>query len=74
MNDREKFILELVNQQHLIRKEDLVMRLHNEGFSDGIAIANRLKDQGYLKFVDSVGTPCFTITQHGMRALKENQF
>ncbi len=74
MNEREIFILEIVNQQHLVRRDDLKNRLHNEGFSDGMADANGLKDQGLLKFVDSVGSPCYTITQSGIRALKENQF
>ena len=71
MNDREKTILQLVHKSLLVRKDDLTTMLRNEGFSDGLVIANKLKEQGYLKFVDSVGSPCFTITQSGMRALKE---
>jgi len=71
LRERDRQVLEIINRQLLIRKEELKRQLRNEGFDDGISIANRLMEMGYLKFVEAVGTPCYTITQSGMKVLKE---
>jgi len=70
LDEREIQVLEIINRQLLIRKEELISALRSEGFDNGISIANRLKDLGYVKFVEAVGSPCYTITQSGMKILK----
>ena len=67
--EEERFVLEVIGKNLLIRKDDLMRILRNEGFSDGLAIAKKLVNIGYVKFVEAVGYPCFTITQAGQRAL-----
>ena len=68
--EKEMQILEMVGRHLLVRKEELKKMLSEEGFNDGIFIANRLSELGYLKFIEAVGSPCYTITQEGIRALK----
>ncbi|NIO23002.1 MAG: hypothetical protein GTN38_03175 [Candidatus Aenigmarchaeota archaeon] len=70
LRERERQVLEIINRQLLIRKEELRGQLRNEGFDDGISVANRLMELGYVKFIEAVGTPCYTITQSGMKILK----
>jgi len=71
LREKDKQVLEIINRQLLIRKEELKRQLRTEGFDDGISIANRLMEMGYVKFVEAVGTPCYTITQSGMKVLKD---
>jgi len=70
LKEDEMKILGIISKRLLVRKEELVRMLKQEGFSDGLFLANRLKEMGYLKFVDAVGSPCYTITQSGMKILK----
>ena len=70
LSENEMKILELFGGDLLIRKEELKGLLREKGFSDGLFIANRLAEMGYLKFVEAVGSPCYTITQEGLRLLK----
>lgn len=71
LRESEIRVLEIINRQLLVRKEELRSALREEGFDDGISIANRLMELGYVKFIEAVGTPCYTITQSGMKILKE---
>jgi arginine repressor len=71
LRERDRQVLEIINRQLLIRKEELKRQLRSEGFDDGISIANRLMELGYVKFIEAVGTPCYTITQSGMKILKD---
>ena len=68
--EKEIQVLEMFGSNLLIRKEELKRMLREKGFSDGLFIANRLSEMGYLKFVEAVGSPCYTITQEGLRLLK----
>ena len=68
--ENEMQVLEIIGRHLLVRKEELKRMLSEEGFSDGIFIANRLSALGYLKFIEAVGSPCYTITQEGLRLLK----
>ena len=70
LKEREMQVLEMIGRHLLIRKEELKRTLREKGFEDGIHIANRLSELGYLKFVEAVGSPCYTITQEGLRVLK----
>jgi arginine repressor len=70
LREREMQVLEIIGRNLLIRKEELKSTLRERGFEDGISIANRLSQLGYLKFIEAVGSPCYTITQEGLRALK----
>lgn len=70
LSDREMEILGFFGARLLIRKNDLKQLLAEKGFSDGLSAAHRLSERGYLKFVDAVGSPCYTITQEGLKALK----
>lgn len=68
--ENEMQVLEMIGRHLLVRKEELKRMLSEEGFSDGIFIANRLSEMGYVKFIEAVGSPCYTITQEGLRLLK----
>ncbi|MEE9323660.1 MAG: hypothetical protein V3U72_03875 [Candidatus Aenigmarchaeota archaeon] len=68
--EKEMQILGMIGRHLLVRKEELKRMLSEEGFDDGIFIANRLSQLGYLKFIEAVGSPCYTITQEGIRMLK----
>lgn len=70
LGERERQVLEIIGRTLLVRKDELKNALINQGFDDGISIANRLSELGYLKFIEAVGSPCYTITQEGLRALK----
>ena len=70
LTEKEMQILEILGKRLLVRKEELKAILREKGFGDGISIANKLSEMGYVKFVDAVGSPCYTITQEGLRALK----
>ena len=70
LTEREIQILGLFAERLLLRKDDLKRVLSEQGFGDGISIANRLAERGYLKFIEAVGAPCYTITQEGIRTLK----
>ncbi len=70
LREREMQVLEIIGRNLLIRKEELKRTLREAGFEDGLSIANRLSEMGYLKFVEAVGSPCYTITQEGLRVLK----
>ena len=68
--EREMQVLGMIGKNLLVRKDDLRRMLGEAGFEDGIFIANRLSEMGYLKFIEAVGAPCYTITQNGIRMLK----
>lgn len=70
LSEREIQVLEVFAGNLLVRKEELKRILNEKGFSDGLFMANRLSELGYLKFVEAVGSPCYTITQEGLRILK----
>ncbi len=70
LTEKEINILGLFEKQLLLRKDDLKRILSEQGFSDGVATANRLAERGYLKFIEAVGAPCYTITQEGLRTIK----
>ena len=70
LKEREMQVLGIIGRNLLIRKEELKTTLRDAGFEDGIHIANRLSELGYLKFIEAVGSPCYTITQEGLRILK----
>lgn len=70
LGENEMQVLEMIGRQLLVRKEELKRMLSEEGFGDGIFIANRLSEMGYVKFIEAVGSPCYTITQEGLRLLK----
>ena len=70
LSEKETHILGIIGNRLLVRKEELRRILRNEGMDDGLVIINKLNELGYLKFVDAVGSPCYTITQEGLRALK----
>jgi hypothetical protein len=44
--------------------------LSESGINDGTISISKLSSLGYLKFIEAVGPPCYTITQVGLRALK----
>jgi len=70
LTENEKQILGIFGQRHLIRKDELRKVLGESGIEDGTMSVSRLSSLGYLKFIEAVGTPCYTITQEGLRALK----
>jgi len=70
LSERELEILGIFGNRLLIRKADLKQLLAEKGFGDGLGTTNRLSERGYLKFVDAVGSPCYTITQEGLKVLK----
>jgi len=70
LTEDEKQILGIFGQRHLIRKDELGRVLGESGINDGIISINKLSSLGYLKFIEVVGPPCYTITQEGLRALK----
>ncbi|MCK4335103.1 MAG: hypothetical protein KAW40_00075 [Candidatus Aenigmarchaeota archaeon] len=70
LGENEMQVLEMIGRHLLVRKEELKGMLSEEGFGDGIFIANRLSEMGYVKFIEAVGSPCYTITQEGLRLLK----
>ena len=71
LGDEERKVLEIISRHLLMRKEELMSALKKEGFDDGASVPNHLISMGYVKFVDAVGSPCYTITHDGMKALKE---
>jgi hypothetical protein len=71
LTENEKQILGIFGQRLLVRKDELKSMLNQNGFSDGIVIVNKLNGMGYLKFIEAVGSPCYTITQEGIRVLKK---
>jgi hypothetical protein len=70
LTENEKQILGIFNERLLVRKDELKSLLNQSGFNDGIVIINKLSGMGYLKFIEAVGSPCYTITQDGIRVLK----
>ncbi len=70
LTEKEMEILEIIGKRLLVRKEELKTILREKGFDDGVIIANKLSELGYVKFVDAVGSPCYAITQDGLKALK----
>ncbi len=69
--ENELNVLAIFQERLLMRKEDLKMVFNQKEISDGMAITNRLSERGFLKFIDAVGAPCYTITQEGLRVLKD---
>ncbi|MCD6590568.1 MAG: hypothetical protein J7K72_01195 [Candidatus Aenigmarchaeota archaeon] len=69
LTEEEYQVLEVIGKNLLIRKDELMRILKEKGFGDGLAIARKLTNMGYVKFVEAVGYPCFTVTQSGQRAL-----
>lgn len=72
LSSKEIEILQFFGNDLLIRKDELKQMLRDKGYSDGLFMANRLAEMGYLKFVEAVGAPCYTITQEGLRILKSS--
>jgi hypothetical protein len=70
LTEDEKQILGIFGQRHLIRKDELRRVLSESGINDGTISISKLSSLGYLKFIEAVGPPCYTITQVGLRALK----
>jgi hypothetical protein len=70
LTEDEKQILRIFGQRLLIRKDELRRVLVESGINDGAISINKLSSLGYLKLIEAVGPPCYTITQDGMRALK----
>ncbi len=70
LSENEMQILGIFGERLLVRKDDLRRIVHERGMSDGVSVANRLAERGYLKFIEAVGAPCYTITQDGLRFLK----
>jgi hypothetical protein len=66
----EKQILGIFGKRLLVRKDELRSVLAQSGINDGALSINKLNSLGYLKFIEAVGAPCYTITQDGLRALK----
>jgi hypothetical protein len=71
LTENEKEILEVFGQRQLIRRDELKRILTESGINDGVMAINKLNSLGYLKFIEAVGAPCYTITQEGIRALKK---
>jgi hypothetical protein len=71
LNENEMQILGVFSQRLLIRRDELRSVLAESGVNDGTMTINRLSSLGYLKFIEAVGAPCYTITQEGIRALKK---
>jgi len=71
LNESEMQILGVFSQRLLIRRDELRSVLVESGINDGAMTINRLSSLGYLKFIEAVGAPCYTITQEGLRALKK---
>ena len=70
LEQNEKQILGIFGQRLLIRRDELRSVLNQNGLNDGIMVVNRLSGLGYLKMIEAVGSPCYTITQEGLRAIK----
>ena len=70
LNESEKQVLEVFGRLQLIRKDELRRVLSESGVDEGIVTVNKLSGMGYLKFIEAVGSPCYTITQEGIRAIK----
>lgn len=70
LTEDEKQILCIFGKRLLIRKDEMRNVLAKNGISDGSGSINKLNSMGYLKFIEAVGAPCYTITQDGIRALK----
>jgi len=71
LTENEKQILEVFGQRQLIRRDELKRILTESGINDGVMAIHKLNSLGYLKFLEAVGAPCYTITQEGFRALKK---
>ena len=69
--ENELKILTIFQEKLLLRKDDLKILFNQKEISDGMAITNRLSERGFLKFIDAVGAPCYTITQEGLRVLRD---
>ena len=70
LTESERQILGIFSQRLLIRKDELRSVLADRGINDGAVSISKLSSLGYLKLIEAVGPPCYTITQDGMRALK----
>jgi hypothetical protein len=70
LTEDEKMILGIFGKRLLIRKDELKRVLSESGINDGALSINKLSSLGYLKFIEAVGPPCYTITQEGLRAIK----
>ena len=70
LTEDEKMILGIFGKRLLIRKDELKRVLGESGINDGALSINKLSSLGYLKFIEAVGPPCYTITQEGLRAIK----
>ena len=70
LTEDERQILGIFGKRLLVRKDELRNVLSQSGINDGAVSINKLSSLGYLKFIEAVGAPCYTITQEGIRALK----
>jgi len=70
LTENEMQILEVFGKRYLVRKDELRRILNEGGINDGTMVINKLNSLGYLKLIEAVGAPCYTITQEGLRALK----
>lgn len=71
LSESEKGVLEVFGERLLIRKDELKSVLSQKGLSDGIVTVNKLSGMGYVKFIENVGAPCYTITQDGIKILRK---
>jgi len=73
LSEIEIQVLSIIGSRLLMRKDELKSALVEQGFSDGVSVAGRLNQLGYVKIVEAVGSPCYAITQEGIRTLKNGQ-
>jgi|YelNatPaOPRAMG01_1025707.scaffolds.fasta_scaffold735094_1 hypothetical protein len=71
LTENERQILEIFSKRLLLRKDEIKKVLAENNINDGSIIIQKLSNLGYLRLVEAVGLPCYTITQEGLRALKK---
>lgn len=67
---KERDVLRVLGQAQLIKKDEIIKAL---GLTQPDGVAESLiylRDNGYIESLDAVGSPCFLITQKGLRALR----
>lgn len=70
LNEMEIELLRIMNENMLMRKEELDRKLH--GSSDVYSVMmTKLISEGYINNLDSIGSQCFAITQKGIRAISQ---
>lgn len=67
----EAKVLEILKNNHLITKGELIKLLEKEGLSAEPNITS-LKGRGFIDSVQNLGN-CYVITKEGIRAVKEQK-